>query len=178
MCSIKKVAPRNFIKFCKFPFLNKVAAFLGLLIVILNSIGHGVLHWWELIPFYQRISRITFEFVFQKVACTVREPNRHIFEILLQRRHILVAQNCRVSVKLHHWNLKIATFAVSTEQISDFQALLFDISCLSWLCRISFHLSKIDQMIMSRSSKSYYQTVTDLRVVIYWLAWPVSFNNK
>ena len=131
-----------------------------------------------MIPFYQRISRITFEFVFQKIARTVGKPNRHIFEILLPRRHILVAKNCRVRVKLHHWNLKIATFAVSTEQISDLQALLFDNSCLSWLCRSSFHLSKIDQMIMSISSKSHYKTVTDLGVVIYWLAWPVSFNNK
>ena len=43
--------------------------------------------------------------LFGKFADPVRQPNRHILDILLARRHTLVAQNCWVSVRLHHWNL-------------------------------------------------------------------------
>ena len=42
------------------------------------------------------------EFSFQEVAGSVGRLNRHIFEILLAHRHILVAQNREKSVKLHH----------------------------------------------------------------------------
>ena len=41
-------------------------------------------------------------FFFQNVAHPVRQPNRHILEVLLPRRHTLVAQNRRASVRLHH----------------------------------------------------------------------------
>ena len=34
------------------------------------------------------------KFALQEVTHPVRRPNRHILEILLARRHTLVAQNC------------------------------------------------------------------------------------
>ena len=40
-----------------------------------------------MISLYQRLSRIFSKFTFQKVACPVRWPNRHILEILLACRH-------------------------------------------------------------------------------------------
>ena len=40
-------------------------------------------------------------------------------------------------------NLITATSAVCTEHIFKCQALMFDTFCLSWLCRIPFHLSII-----------------------------------
>ena len=43
-----------------------------------------------------------FKFAFQEVARPVARPNRYILEILLARRHMLVAQNCPASVRLHH----------------------------------------------------------------------------
>ena len=45
------------------------------------------------------------KFAFQEVARPVGQPNRHILEILLDRRHFLVVQNHRTSVRLHHWLL-------------------------------------------------------------------------
>ena len=42
------------------------------------------------------------KFAFQEVARLVGQPNRHILEILLARRHTLVAQNRRAGVRLHH----------------------------------------------------------------------------
>ena len=68
-----------------------------------RSIAHALLYWWELIPFYQRISRIFFKICFWRSSSPVWGPSRHILEILLARRHTLVAQNRRVSVRLHHW---------------------------------------------------------------------------
>ena len=41
-------------------------------------------------------------FAFQKVAHPVSRLNRHILEILLARRNILVTQNRRASFGLHH----------------------------------------------------------------------------
>ena len=42
------------------------------------------------------------KFAFQEVACPLVRPNRYILEILLARRHTLVAQNRPASVRLHH----------------------------------------------------------------------------
>ena len=47
------------------------------------------------------------EFAFQEVARPVRRPSRYILEILLSCRYTLVAQNCQVSVRLHHWRMYI-----------------------------------------------------------------------
>ena len=42
------------------------------------------------------------EFAFQEVTRPVGQPNSNISEILLARRHTLVVQNRRESVRLHH----------------------------------------------------------------------------
>ena len=75
---------------------------LGLLIVLLNNIAHAVLYWSQLIPFYQRLSWIIFKICFSR-SCSPSRVTRHILEILLACRHTLVAQNCGMSVSLHHW---------------------------------------------------------------------------
>ena len=43
----------------------------------------------------------------EKVACPIGQTNRHILEILLTRRHYLVAQNHQASIRLHHCNISI-----------------------------------------------------------------------
>ena len=54
--------------------------------------------WYHFIKEYLEFSK----FAFQEVACPVERPNRHVLEILLTRRHILVAQNRQASIRLHH----------------------------------------------------------------------------
>ena len=55
-----------------------------------------------MIPFYQRIPRRIFKICFSK-SCLPSWATRHILEVLLTRRHTLVAQNHWASVRLHHW---------------------------------------------------------------------------
>ena len=67
-----------------------------------------------MIPLYQRISRIIFKFPFQKVAHPVRQPNRHILEILLTCWHTLITQSHQASVRLYHCSSRMMKALLST----------------------------------------------------------------
>ena len=106
--SYKKVVPRNFAKFtgkhlCQSLFFNKVAAFLGLLIELLNSIAHAVLHWYELIPFYQRMTKIIFKICFSR-SCSPSQATKQIYfwNFTHPQTHFGHPKS-RASVTLHQW---------------------------------------------------------------------------
>ena len=55
-------------------------------------------NWYHFIKKYLEFSK----FIFQEAARPVGQPKRYILGISLARRHTLVVQNHRASVRLHH----------------------------------------------------------------------------
>ena len=69
------------------------------------------------------------KFAFQEVTRPAGWPNRHILEILLTHRHALAAQNCRASVRLHHWYTVCCVLYI--------QACSFNRKILEQICTLS-----------------------------------------
>ena len=68
-----------------------------------RSFAHAVLYWWDLVPFYQRISRIIFKICFTRRCLPNRVIKRTYFgNFTLSHTHF-VDQNRWANVGLDHW---------------------------------------------------------------------------
>ena len=118
MCSMKKlfleISENSQRSICvRVSFLNKVAVFRSIYSIMKQYCSCHII----LIRIYTILSKNIYleqfsKFAFRKVSCPVGGPSRHILEVLLARRHTLVAQTRRASVRLHHYTNLFCSFGV------------------------------------------------------------------
>ena len=83
-----------FWKHTRYYYVIKI--YVGHKLTIFNCSCCIILIWID--TFFKEYQERFSKFAFQEVARPFGQPNKHVFEILFARRHILVTQNCRTKV--------------------------------------------------------------------------------